>query len=311
MANLHFTVDTTPLARTVDSVKGHVNGVTAAVTTMEAAVIATELNATKTICENVDNGFYTLVKSQISQKAVAAYTEMTAKEMTLVQLTRALENVKRQMETDYQMIARRYTKLFASLNKALETRVQELDRPAMKLAEIKKTVLFDKLKDNGAAMICAANDIVLASETALSGKLKQKTKTTLQTLSDQVNEGASYTEKVSGILLREDGDAGNDSLSYLPAIFFSSESSLHRDEYIDSIYAIQSDLLPNSAALVYTIGNVQQELAWTPVSAEDKDALRKELLSLVEKEAPDERISNEIVRLFDADKWFVMKGNGK
>jgi hypothetical protein len=310
-AHLHFTVDTSPLARTVDSVEGHVNGVTVAVTTMEAAVIATEREASRTICENVDNGFYALVKSQISQKAVAAYTEMTAKEMTLVQLTKALENVKRQMEADYQMIARRYTKLFASLNKALETRVQELDRPAMKLAEIKKTVLFDKLKDNGTAMICAADDIVSASETALGGKLKQKTKTTLQTLSNQVIEGASYTEKVSGILLREEGDAGHDSLSYLPAIFFSGESSLHRDEYIDSIYTIQSDMLPNSAAVVSTIGNAQENMAWADVSAEDKETLRKELLSLVEKEALDERASNELIRLFDANNWLVMKGNGK
>jgi hypothetical protein len=299
------------MARTVDAVKGHVNGVTVAVTAMEAAVIATERESSRKICENVDNGFYVLVKSQISQKAVAAYTEMAAKEITLVQLAKALENVKRQMEADYQMIARRYTKLFASLNKSLETRVQELDRPAMKLAEIKKSVLFDRLKDNGTAMICAANDIVSAAETALSGKLKQKTRTTLQTLSDQVIEDTSYTEKVSTILLKTEGDAGQDPQNYLPVIVMSGESTLHRDEYIDSVYTIQSDMLPNSAAVIAAMNGVQDGMDWVQVPAEDKEALKKELLALVEKEFPDERKSNELMRLFDADNWLVMKEGGK
>jgi hypothetical protein len=310
-ARIHFTVDTSPMARTVDSVKGHVNGVTAAVTTMEAAVIATKRESSRRICENVDNGFYVLVKSQISQKTVAAYTEMSAKEITLVQLAKALDNVKRQMEADYQMITRRYAKLFASLNRALETRIQELDRPAMKLAEIKKSVLFDRLKDNGTAMICAANDIVSVSETALGGKLKQKTQTTLQTLSDQIIENTSYTEKVSDILLKDEGDAGQDSRSYLPVIFVSGESTLHRDEYIDSIYTIQSDMLPNSAAVVSVMNTAQDGLTWIPVPAEGKEVLKKELLALIEKESLDARGSNELMRLFDADNWLVMKENDK
>jgi hypothetical protein len=296
------------MARTVDSVKGHVNGVTAAVATMEAAVIASEKAASRTICENVDKGFYTLVKSQISQKAVAAYTEMTSKEMTLVQLSKALDNVKRQMEADYQMIARRYTKLFASLNKALEIRVQELDRPAMKLAEIKKSFLFDKLKDNGATMICAANDITSVSEIALGGKLKQKTKTTLQTLSTQVSQDDSYTEKVSAILLKKERGTHHDT--FLPAVFFSGESSLHRDQYIDSVYTVQSDLLPTGAALVSAISDAERSLAWAPVQPEEKKTLKKELLSLAEKESLDERTTNELLRMFDSDDWLVMGGGG-
>ncbi|MDR3138473.1 MAG: hypothetical protein LBT95_02245, partial [Treponema sp.] len=140
MATLHFDVDTSPMARTVDSVNGHVNGVTVAVTAMEAAVIAAERNSSRTICENVDNGFYILVKSQISQKAVAAYAEMNSKLGILSQLLKALDNIKNQMQADYNMICRRYRKLFQSLDNSLETRIRELDRPAMKIAEIKNSL---------------------------------------------------------------------------------------------------------------------------------------------------------------------------
>jgi hypothetical protein len=63
-----------------------------------------------------------LVKSQISRKAVAAYTEMASKQGILLQLAKALDRVKRQMEDDFNMITRRYAKLFNSLNNLLTWR---------------------------------------------------------------------------------------------------------------------------------------------------------------------------------------------
>ena len=203
MANFNFDVDTSPMARTVESVKGHVNGVTTAVTAMEAAVIATERRASQTICENVDNGFYTLVKSQISQKAVAAYTEMTTKQMTLLQLAKALDAVKKQMLADFNMISKRYNKLFQSLNRALETRVRELDRPSMNLAAIKRSLVFDKLKDNTALVFSASNETLFTAQTSLGGKLKQKTRDAMQTLSTSVSENLSYTDKLKRILVKD------------------------------------------------------------------------------------------------------------
>jgi hypothetical protein len=311
MATLHFEVDTSPMAKTVDSVKGHVNGVTVAVTAMEAAVIATERASARTICENVDNGFYVLIKSQISQKAVAAYTEMSAKQMTLLQLGKALDNVRRQMEADYNMIARRYAKLFASLNHALETRVRELDRPAMKLAEIKKSVLFDKLKDDSSVFLCASNDAVTVAETALSGKLKQKTRVTLQTLSQQVNEGELYTQKLDSILLGGADAAvvaGKDK-NYLPVVFASVESNLHQDEYIDTVYTQQSAHLKGAPLIAQTINTTQKNLAWTASSGEEKQLLRREFVALVEKSEIEARASAEMLRLFDADSWQSLTGS--
>jgi hypothetical protein len=298
------------MARSVDSVRGHVNGVTTAVTAMEAAVIATEQESARTICENVDRGFYILIKSQISQKLVAAQTEMSAKALILVQLGKALDNIKRQMEKDYAMISRRYAKLFQSLNRSLETRVRELDRPAMRLAEIKKSVVFDKHKDNGAAMICTAEDLGVITGTVLGGKLKQKTKSAIDALAGQISESASYGEKLGRILLnggqglQDDRDSAH---SYLPVIFSSVESGLQRDEYIDNVYVAQGEELVNTAPMIAEIGNVQEGLGWTPVGDDEKAALRKEVAALGEKESLDPRTAAEILRLFDADNWRILK----
>ena len=308
MADFQFNVDTTPMANTVDSARGHINGVTVAVTAMEAAVIAAEKSAAKTICENVDNGFYMLVKSQISQKAVAAYTEMTSKQITMLQLAKALENVKRQMEGDFNMITRRYAKLFQSLNKTLESRIKELDRPAMQLADIKRAMVFDKLKDESSLLFSISDEALPLAQTALSGKLKQKTRETLLSLSDSVNESSSYSEKVESILVKNENDLSADfDFRYLPAIFCTINSLLNQDSYIDNVYSAQADVWQNTAPVVSEINRVHNDLPWGILDKDEKEVIRRELLAMCEKETNDDRLSKEIVRLFDDSSWEVLR----
>ena len=306
MADLQFNVDTTPMANSVDTSRSHINGVTVAVAAMQTAVIVAERSASKTICENVDNGFYMLVKSQISQKAVAAYTEMTSKQITMLQLAKALDNVKRQMEGDFNMITKRYAKLFHSLNKALESRVKELDRPAMQLAEIKKTVVFDKLRDDSSLLFSISEEALPFAQTALAGKLKQKTRETLLTLSDNVNENSSYSEKVDSILVKDENDSSqNDGFRYLPAILCATDSLLNPGGSIENVYTAQTGVWQNTAPVVSEINRVQNEMAWKTVDKEEKDSIRKEFLALCEREAGEERLSGEIIRLFDESSWEV------
>jgi hypothetical protein len=304
MAELHFTVDTTPMAHSVDSAKGHLNGVTVAVTAMEAAVIAAERESSKTICQNVDEGFYMLVKSQISQKAVAAYSEMSSKQMTLVQLARALENVKRQMENDYNMITRRYAKLFQSLNKALETRVKEIDKPAMQLAEIRKSMVFDKLINDSSAVFSISAEALPLAQTALSGKLKQKTKDTLNTLSEAVYESRSYSEKVDSILIKNEINAcGEGDICFVPAVLLVTDSLINTDGSIENVYTAEANVWQNTAVIVSELNLIQKDLNWMPLNNEEKAMIRNEFLALCEKESGEERLLQEMIRLFDESAW--------
>jgi hypothetical protein len=316
-ATLHFEVDTSPMARTVDSVRGHVNGVTVAVTTMEAAVIAAERNASETICENVDNGFYILVKSQISQKAVAAYSEMNSKVGILNQLLKALDNIRNQMQADFNMICRRYNKLFQSLNKALETRIRELDRPAMRLAEIKSSLVFDRLKNDSSMLVSAAEETISIGQFAIGGRLKQKTRDTMRTLYDSTVESRSYNEKLESILVRKEAGPGGasreprekpaskDDYSFLPVVFSSAESLLRSNEVIDTVYTAQADILQNPAPIVTELKRVQDSLNWTAAQDADKEQIKKEFISLCERGGSGERLNKEIIRLFDESSWEV------
>jgi len=304
MASFDFNVDTSPMAQSIDSTRGNVNGVTAAVVAMQAAVIATEQAASKKICDNIDEGFYTLVKSQISQKAVAAYTEMTAKHVTLIQLAKAIDNSKRVMENDFNMISRRYTKLFNSLNKALEIRVKELDRPAMQLADIRKRMVFDKLKDDSSMLFSISSETIPATQTALSGKLKQKTKETINAMTESVYEDRTYSEKVESILVKNDaGFSSDNNMRYIPVAFMVCESLLNKNDHIENVYTAKTDIWQNTIPIVSEINRISKDLNWSSSDNEEKTVIRKEFLALCEKDHVEERITKELMRLFDESVW--------
>ena len=57
MANFSFTVDTDPMAHEISSVSQRVDMTSAAVVTMQTAVIVAEKESADHVCENVNYGF--------------------------------------------------------------------------------------------------------------------------------------------------------------------------------------------------------------------------------------------------------------
>lgn len=126
---IHITVDTKPMAESIDTVADKVDETKLAVVAMEAAVIAAEQAASENICRNVNFGFYSLIRSQISQKIATHKSRADAKIMEMQQQAMSLSAIQGTMEKDYMMIADRYQKLFEGMNKTLRARIFELDRP--------------------------------------------------------------------------------------------------------------------------------------------------------------------------------------
>ena len=93
-------VDTAPMAAELRSVSNHVEGTTAAVVTMQSAVIAAENKAANKVCSNVNRGFLTLMRSQISQKIANKQSRVEALIMQLGQQKRQLLSIKTNMERE-------------------------------------------------------------------------------------------------------------------------------------------------------------------------------------------------------------------
>jgi hypothetical protein len=192
------------------------------------------------------------------------------------------------------------------LNKSLETRVKELDRPAMRIAEIKKSFVFDKLKDESSLVYSASNDTQSFVQTALMGKIKQKTLDTMRTLYSTAAETGLYNEKLESIL-EIDGGHEDDGGIYLPVLFSLSESLLNKGDLIENTYTPQSDAWRTTAPVIAELGRVGNTLSAARINEEEKGTVRKEFLALCEKEDAEERVIKEMMKLFDESSWEALE----
>jgi hypothetical protein len=125
--NIH--VDTKPFDNSVENCNDHVNMLTTAVVAAETAqIISIDKNAKK-VATTVVNGFFSYIKSEISQQIAELSQNIDAQLMHLRELAHSCSQKKIQMEADFSRISGRYVKIFDDLNNELKNRVFELDKP--------------------------------------------------------------------------------------------------------------------------------------------------------------------------------------
>lgn len=217
MANIDCVIDTHPMANEMNSISHHVTGTTTAVVAMKAAVIKAESDAAEHVCNNVNRGFYTLIRSQISQKTAKLTSQVDSLVMQLQQQTRMLLNIKTRMEHDYNMITARYTKLFGTLNQSLKQRVYELDRPTFDFAERDLELISNRPRQLTSTVPVSQLESLTMSQRIAASNVKHHALEVIDTMSAFLGNMAQQKQLTSRILLRQPATQPS-ALYMLPAI---------------------------------------------------------------------------------------------
>lgn len=192
-------VDTTPMADQIKSVSRSVTGTTAAVVTMQSAVIAAENAGANKVCSNVNRGFFTLMQSQISQKIAQKKSRVDALLMKLAQNKRQLLGIKATMEREYERIAARYLKTFTSINKELAQRIQQIDQPVFDLVNKHMAASTNRMNAISAWAITSQVEGLTKGQQILVSKMKSNANTALEQSTQfltQISEQRVLTNKV-------------------------------------------------------------------------------------------------------------------
>jgi hypothetical protein len=192
-------VDTTPMADQIKSVSRSVTGTTAAVVTMQSAVIAAENAGANKVCSNVNRGFFTLMQSQISQKIAQKKSRVDALLMKLAQNKRQLLGIKATMEREYERIAARYLKTFTSINKELAQRIQQIDQPVFDLVNKHMAASTNRMNAISAWAITSQTEGLTKGQQILVSKMKSNANTALEQSTQfltQISEQRVLTNKV-------------------------------------------------------------------------------------------------------------------
>lgn len=190
------------MAHRVGEVSQHVTGTTTAVVAMKTAVVAAETEGADHVCRQVNRGFYTLIRSQISQKLAKLKSDVDSHLMRLNQQRKQLIGIRQRMERDYNMISARYLKTFTTINRNLEMRVAELDRPIMKLAENEADKVTNRAARLTADIPVGQLESVKTAQMISASNLKFRALKALESIDRFIADSNELEDKTGRILLR-------------------------------------------------------------------------------------------------------------
>lgn len=296
MATFNYTVDTYPMAEKIGSVSNHVNATTAAVITMQTAVVLAEAEAADQVCNNVNKGFYTLIRSQISQKLAKLKSEVDSHLMQLNQQRKQLLTIKVRMERDYNMISSRYLKLFNGLNTNLKHRVYELDRPVIDFAIREQEKISNRTKHLTASVPVTQLESLALSQKIIASNVKYRSLNVINSMTRFLGNMSEQKKLTNRILLDTEVKVKKNSTLLIPIIIIEKNYD-NLNKIIDiSISNVALNKQSQSEIRNAVLPNIEN-LQWQSTTSENKDVL-SEFSRLLSSSNTSQRVKDVAQRLF-------------
>lgn len=301
MATFNYTVDTEPMAEEISRVSHHVNATTGAVVAMQTAVVLAESRAADQICSNVNKGFYSLIRSQISQKLAKLQSEVDSHMMQLIQQKKALLGIKNRMEKDYNMISSRYQKLFNGLNTNLKNRVFELDKPTIDFACKEIDKVSNRTRYLTATVPVSQLESVAFSQKIVASNVKVRGLNVIKSMSWFINE-MNMQKKITDQILINDNSSFESSTFFIPVIIYEC----YRDKTDQkNIEMIISDIMidnPTKSAIKNKTYAEFSNLEWSQKSVPAQE-IKSEFSKLLSNSTKDKRIKDLTRQLFQSNNY--------
>ncbi len=287
------TVDTNPMASEMHSVANHVNGTTAAVVTMQSAVIMAENKSAEKVCSNVNRGFFTLVRSQISQKIANKQSRVEALLIHLGQQKRRLIGIKSNVEREYGRIAERYLRIFTSINKELEVRIRQLDQPVFELVNHQLATSSNRMNALSGIVSTSQAEGLSKSQQILISEMKHNAQMALEQSYEflkQIGEQRILTEKVLISRIDDNGE----KICHIPVLI--CETINDAQQTVSTQVDVPEELSSEGASKVYNAIRSNTELPWA--KGEVSPMVGDEFQRLLENSQHSDRVKKLIRQMY-------------
>jgi len=300
MATFNYTVDTKPMADEMRSVSRHVNATTDAVVAMQTAVIIAEEKAADHVCNNVNKGFYSLIRSQISQKMAKLQSEVDSHLMQLVQQKNALLSIKNRMQKDYNMIASRYIKLFNGLNSNLKQRVFELDKPTIDFAVKEVDKVSNRTKYLTATIPIAQLESLAASQKIVASNVKYRGLNVIKSMRSFLFE-MNTQKKLTDQILINDGRYTETATVYIPIVICECNRDKTGTGVEISVSDVELDNISKSAIKNTAFAELNQ-IEWQAKTSPNTE-VKSEFSKLVSSSSKSQRVKDMATKLFQSNNY--------
>jgi len=300
MATFNYTVDTKPMADEMRSVSRHVNATTGAVVAMQTAVIIAEEKAANHVCNNVNKGFYSLIRSQISQKMAKLQSEVDSHLMQLVQQKNALLSIKNRMQKDYNMISSRYIKLFNGLNSNLKQRVFELDKPTIDFAVKEVDKVSNRTKYLTATIPITQLESLVASQKIVASNVKYRGLNVIKSMSSFLFD-MNTQKKLTDQILINDGRYTETATVYIPIVICECNRDKTDSGIEITVSDVELDNISKSAMKNAAFAELNQ-IEWQPKEIPNTE-VKSEFSKMVSSSSKSQRIKDVATKLFQSNNY--------
>ena len=219
--SFNVTVETEPFDDSIDNAASHIDGLTKAVAAMNAANCAVINDNAKRISDSIVDGFYGLIRNDISTKKAECGTQIQTKSALLLAHSEAVKDKHDRMLNDVERERAKFGMVFSELDKELERRVTELDKPAFKLSKkVRDEIVLKPFITTAAVtseqMTMGGDD----TKIAIAG-LRQKISTVLQHLVNSLRNNLSYRQMMHDVLWKKESE--EEQLAYIPVAYCVSQ----------------------------------------------------------------------------------------
>lgn len=297
MANIDCVLDTAPMAQSIDTVSNHVVATTAAVAAMQTAIIATQKKTSDEICENVDRGFFNLIRSQVSSKKAKYFSDMNASFTLLMQYSKSLSALGNRMEEDVARLQRQYYKVFHGLDKALENRITELDRDAINIGRHRCALFSDRAVRNIPDVVFSEKDSAGTNGLIQSACLKQRTSGALSAIDNNNQTTESYKNHVATLMRKEVVDTQSEV--YMPVICARTESQITAGSLLDVVYFPDCINTDKKVKMESKVNESLSQLMDATDNMLGNDAVKTAFQKLVADSGLNEQICETMMSLFN------------
>ena len=294
-SSIYVTVDTEPMANSVERVASHVDATSAAVVAMKVATVAAEKAAADKICENVNRGFYSLLLSQISQKCAKAKSVVDAKFQELYHLETNLRRIQDQMERDFHRISVRYLKLFQNINNALRARIHELDKASVEVATVHMPQAMQRMMRGGVQIPVHQKESLSGAQSILSSIARNHTVNVIACIQGIMNKTEQLQASMKNIIYNE--SVRDTKKVLLPAILFEADD-LNLSMTYRKVFSGAKDNQISESFLMDSFANIKWQVSKT--GAED---IRKHVQTMLSKDQVPERVRKKTLELLSTVDW--------
>ena len=291
------------MAHEIDKVSHHVTATTTAVVAMKTAVITAEKEASDHVCEKVNQGFYTMIRSQISQKMAKLQSDVDSLLMQLAQQQKQLLGIRTRMERDYNMLLARYSKLFTGLNQNLKQRVAELDRPTMNFALGEVEHITNRSKLLTATVPVGQLESVMQSQQILASNAKYQGMKVINTMRDFLSDFNDQRRLTSTILL-----SGEARESHLAVPVVMMETCIDRNgTTVENIVMNDTGLSASmQRSIQNTITSTEDNFPWVDTTDKDRETINEYGKMVASANLPD-RVKEMMNNLFRTTSYQTLK----